>query len=114
MFCPYCLFYDILLIDSILFSHAEISICNGDSLLIEGLYQHASGTYYDTLMSQAGCDSIVEIQLIVIPPLNISSVNYTICNGDSVFLAGQYQNNAGIYYDTLSSIMVVIVLLKQI
>ncbi len=41
------------------------AICNGDSILLGGEYQLASGTFYDTLRASTGCDSIVATDLTV-------------------------------------------------
>ena len=41
------------------------AICNGDSILLGGGYQLASGTFYDTLRASTGCDSIVATDLTV-------------------------------------------------
>ncbi len=41
------------------------AICNGDSILLGGEYQLASGTFYDTLRTSTGCDSIVVTNLTV-------------------------------------------------
>lgn len=37
----------------------QISLCPGDSLLINGMYVSTAGTYVDTLQSMYGCDSLV-------------------------------------------------------
>lgn len=43
------------------------SLCEGDSLFLGGAFQKQSGTYYDSLTTQAGCDSIIIHQLLVNP-----------------------------------------------
>jgi len=78
------------------------SICNGDSILLEGSYQTTSGTYYDTLVSVNGCDSVIATALIV-NPVYVINLNTGICQGDSIFLVDNWQDTSGIYYDTLSS-----------
>ena len=67
-----------------------------------GSYQFISGTYYDTLISSAGCDSVLQTNL-TIDPLNYNVELLTICNLDSTYLQGQYQTLPGSYYDTLVS-----------
>ena len=42
-------------------------ICQGDSIFLEGAYQTTGGTYTDTLLAAAGCDSIIETNLTVNP-----------------------------------------------
>ena len=82
----------------------SLQICTGDSVLLEGQYQTTSGTYFDTLQTIIGCDSIISTSLTVVP-LPSSNHNLSMCAGDSVFVGGQYQTSAGTYYDTLTSMM---------
>ena len=79
------------------------SICQGDSVLIYGNYQSVAGTYYDSLQTINGCDSVLSITLSV-NPVYLSNTNDTICQGDSVLIYGKYENTAGVYYDTLQTI----------
>tara|TARA_B100001093_G_scaffold513996_1_gene587080 strand:- start:1601 stop:7132 length:5532 start_codon:yes stop_codon:yes gene_type:complete len=88
--------------DTVLYGTTSASVCNGDSLLVGGSYQNISGTYYDTLISSAGCDSILQTNL-TIDPLNYTVDVLTICNLDSTYLEGQYQTTTGSYFDTLVS-----------
>jgi hypothetical protein len=85
-------------------SLAAINVCNGDSVMVFGHYQHAAGIYYDTLQSIYLCDSVISQQLIVHAPSVTTLPAITLCNGDSVMVFGNYQHAAGIYYDTLQNI----------
>src|SRR5690606_15540869 len=79
------------------------TICQGDSILIGGTYQNTTGTYYDSLQTINGCDSILATTLAVTP--TYFSNNYdTICQGDSILIGGAYQSIAGTYYDSLQTI----------
>ncbi len=80
----------------------EYLICEGDSFFVGGGYQTTSGTYYDTLQTSAGCDSILAWDLFVIPS-DITIVPVTICEGDSFLAGGAYQTQSGTYFDTLSN-----------
>ncbi len=63
------------------------SICIGDSLLIYGTYQNASGLYYDSLQSINGCDSLLSTLLTVnpLPMISIASFNPdTLCDNGGV------------------------------
>lgn len=42
-----------------------VAVCNGDSVFVGGFWQTEAGTYYDTLQSVYGCDSVVETVLSV-------------------------------------------------
>ncbi|MFK7809913.1 MAG: gliding motility-associated C-terminal domain-containing protein, partial [Saprospiraceae bacterium] len=83
-----------------LFSSSIVSLCTGDSLFVGGAYQFESGTYLDiyTGSSGAACDSIVETVLQFIPEIETFE-NYTICEGDSLFLFNEYYST-----DTILSV----------
>lgn len=87
---------------STLTNQQNVSICDGDSYMAAGALQTQAGTYYDTLSSHVGCDSIVITQLSIIQP-STSSTTLSICAGDSVFVGGAWQSTAGSYADTLVS-----------
>lgn len=77
------------------------NICAGNSIFLQGAYQTQPGTYYDTLTTGSGCDSIIITTLTV---TGISSASTAeICEGQSIFLQGNYQVFPGTYYDTLAT-----------
>ena len=92
-----------LIVKSIAIFADSFALCYGDSIFIHGNYVNAAGIYYDTLTASNGCDSIISTTLTVNPTV-FETTFAAICNGDSIFLAGNYQNTAGIYYDTLASV----------
>ena len=79
------------------------AICSGQTYLFNGVNLSQSGTYYDTLQTTRGCDSIITLNLTVANQIN-SSVQQSICSGDSVLFNGVYITQAGSYNDTLPSI----------
>lgn len=81
----------------------QVAICAGDSIMIAGAYQSQEGTYYDTLASSNGCDSIIANTLMVFST-DESLQQATICDGDSLFIEGAWQFYSGIYFDTLSNV----------
>jgi len=85
-------------------NNQNISICQGDSVLLGGNYQNISGTYNDTISggNTFGCDSIIVTNLTV-NPVPTTPQTFAICQGDSILLGGNYQNTAGTYYDTLQT-----------
>jgi gliding motility-associated-like protein len=85
-----------------IYSSLSVSICEGDSIFLQGKFRKETGVYFDTLFngSNQGCDSIVETILTVSPKVN-EIVNISICTGDSVFLGGEFQKFSGDYYDTI-------------
>ena len=79
-----------------------LSVCNGDSALINGNYELASGNFYDTATSVLGCDSIT-ITNFTVENLITNSVMANVCYGGSLFLGGAYQTVSGTYIDTLTT-----------
>ncbi|MCW8940791.1 MAG: T9SS type A sorting domain-containing protein, partial [Flavobacteriales bacterium] len=90
-------------VNSSFISNQNTSVCQGDSVLIYGNYQSIAGTYYDSLQTINGCDSVLSITLSI-NPVYLSNTNSTICQGDSILIYGNYQSIAGTYYDSLQTI----------
>jgi gliding motility-associated-like protein len=80
--------------------NTSIDICNGDSVLIGGVYQTIAGIYNDTLQSVSSCDSIISTTLNVLPAY-FYNISVDICVGDSVLVGGVYQTVAGTYNNTV-------------
>lgn len=78
------------------------SICNGDSILLEGSFQTTTGIYTDSLQTTSGCDSIVITNLTINPTYQISQ-NLEICQGDSILIGGTFYNSSGNYPNLLQS-----------
>ncbi len=55
-------------------SDTTYTICNGDSLLLGGLYQNTAGIYYDTLVNYLGLDSVISSTLVINPPITTTAV----------------------------------------
>ncbi|MBI4648982.1 MAG: SprB repeat-containing protein [Bacteroidia bacterium] len=47
-------------------------ICEGDSIFLSGSWQSAGGSYYDTLITALGCDSVIVTELTVNPVYNLT------------------------------------------
>ena len=73
-----------------------MSICKGDEVEIFGKVETEAGLYSKTFTSRAGCDSLVQIQLQVVEGKN-SQETITICEGESVLIFGESQNEPGPY-----------------
>ena len=76
------------------------TICNGQSYLFAGNSISAPGTYFDTLINQFGCDSIVELTLTVVSN-SVSNLNINICQGSTFIVGSNAYNVSGTYSDTL-------------
>ena len=83
--------------------NVNLNICQGDSIYLEGGYQTTPGTYYDTLFSIYGCDSISTASLSVTQSYDYITTNY-MCHGDSIWAGGMYQTTSGIYQDFLQTV----------
>jgi len=59
----------------------DITVCNYDSIFAEGEWHYSSGTYYDTLLSYVGCDSVIVTNLIVRPKID---KDFYVSSGDSL------------------------------
>jgi gliding motility-associated-like protein len=67
-----------LVVHPIVFHTRDVHICQGDNFYTGGNHQSSTGIYVDTLVSSAGCDSILTTNLTVHPrPTAIFSANPT-------------------------------------
>ncbi len=55
-------------------SEQDTSICEGDSIFLENNWQTTAGTYYDTINSYLGWDSIVNTHLEILPTAPTPSI----------------------------------------
>ncbi|MCL2132321.1 MAG: T9SS type A sorting domain-containing protein, partial [Lentimicrobiaceae bacterium] len=85
-------------------ANLAVSICEGGDYYFKGAYLTTAGTYYDTLQSLSGCDSIVELDLQVVAQY-LTPIAAAICDGGTYLFAGQTLSTAGVYYDTLTSVL---------
>ncbi len=78
-------------------NNVTATICSGQSYYVGNFTYSSTGQYMAMLVSPAGCDSIVNLDLTVLPPVQ-NSVSATICSGNSYYVGnftysttGQYQ-----------------------
>ncbi|MEM6397326.1 MAG: M43 family zinc metalloprotease [Bacteroidota bacterium] len=81
------------------------SLCSNDSLLIGGQWFQAPAVLLDTLQDVRGCDSIFSISLELLDNAVLVEEALAICNGDSIFIAGDWQTESGIYTDSLVGVL---------
>jgi len=89
-----------LTIDNFMFNNPPIMICQGDSALIYGIYQNTSGTYYDSLQTINGCDSVLSTTLTVNPLPNVTLNNFnpdTICSNTNAVTLPNGSPSGGVY-----------------
>jgi len=80
------------------------TICNGESYDFYGTVLTTAGTYTDTIFVTSGCDTIVTLNLDVLP-YQTKTINDTICNGESYDFYGTVLTTAGTYTDTIIAIL---------
>lgn len=78
-------------------------ICEGQSFKWRGKTYKQEGTYYDSLISSLGCDSVYCLKLEIAPNYKIDEYD-TICQGENYTWHGNTYTVAGTYYDHLNSI----------
>ncbi|MFQ5445534.1 MAG: SdrD B-like domain-containing protein, partial [Saprospiraceae bacterium] len=91
-----------LTVHSVAMTNLSQTICPGQSYLFGGQFLTVAGTYFDTLATVNGCDSVVSLFLDVLPPAS-STVNAEICAGSGYSFHGTPLTNGGTYVDTLAS-----------
>ena len=77
-------------------------ICQGESLLFQGEYLTTQGTYSANLQNTFGCDSIVVLELGVLPT-HLTSLSDSICEGEVYFFEGVGISQPGSYSVTWSN-----------
>ncbi len=80
----------------------DVSICQGETYSVGGSTYNSSGVYQDILMASTGCDSIVNLDLTVIPTAE-TFLTEEICDGGSFEVGLSSYTMQGNYVDTLSS-----------
>ena len=86
-------------INPIYSTNVPIEICEGEDYLAGGMLQTLTGTYYDTLLTIDGCDSVIITDLLV-HPIYQDTLEIEICNGEEHLAGGILQTTTGTYYDT--------------
>lgn len=81
----------------------EAQICEGEVYSFDGQSLSQSGIYTAQLTSSSGCDSIVELTLIV-TDLLVSDLEAFICEGEMYAFGGHWLDSSGTYSDTLISV----------
>ena len=77
-----------------------LSICKGQSITFNGIVRRTTGLYRDTLTTTLGCDSFINLNLLV-KDTTSQTLNLSICKNKPVLFNGIYLNTAGFYRDTL-------------
>ncbi len=81
----------------------KATICAGDSITVGSVKYGTAGNYTATLVAANGCDSTVNISLVVLGNNDTSRIAESICEGGSVTVGGQTFTTAGLYYVTVTN-----------
>jgi gliding motility-associated-like protein len=80
------------------------TLCNNLPKTFNGQNLALAGVYRDTFMNAVGCDSHIFYHFIPKPSYE-TPLSRTICANDSSLFGGKYRKLAGVYYDTLKTIL---------
>ncbi|MEL7020808.1 MAG: hypothetical protein AAGK47_04320, partial [Bacteroidota bacterium] len=84
-------------------SELDTTICAGEIVYVGGFAYAETGTYTHVIPTDAGCDSLVTLHLVVTPAAT-SYLASEICAGTSfTYFDGQVFDTPGTYYDTLTA-----------
>ena len=78
------------------------SICEGSSFTFGGQSIISAGLYADTLQTVQGCDSIIILNLRVLP-VTKDTIYQQICSGNVFLFGGQVVTSSGIYTETFGN-----------
>ncbi len=81
-----------------------LTICSNDSVVVGSTVHNTAGLYTDTVLTSAGCDSVVITDLSVLPAYNSNFPSVTICPGDSALIFGNYETVAGMYVNNMTAL----------
>ncbi len=102
--CDSVVVHTIVALPEILDTYLNGNLCFGDSVLIAGQYEFQSGTYPEIVSSVSGCDSIIIHTVTLLPEIVNTYMSNSLCFGDSIPIAGQYESQSGTYPETVSSV----------
>jgi len=88
-------------VEDIALSTLEVEICEGNSFSFDGIEIFQSGMYWDTIVKEGNCDSIVGINLVV-HPFVLDTLEYTSCDVALIVLnENDTVTQSGVYIDSI-------------
>jgi gliding motility-associated-like protein len=89
--------------DNFVVENIDTTICQGQSLIVNGVTYAASGLYNDTAFYfGSGCDSVQYVIDLQIDNFSITNIDTILCFGESLTVNGLTYNASGFYQDTLA------------
>ena len=79
------------------------SICRDGTFDFNGQSLDTVGVYFDTLVSSIGCDSFIQLELMVIDSF-VTRLDEDLCMGETFVLNGRNLTESGTYREVLSSV----------
>ncbi|WMJ72628.1 T9SS type A sorting domain-containing protein [Cytophagaceae bacterium ABcell3] len=73
----------------VVYDENVLTICDGDSVFLQGQYQFVEGVYFDTLTAASGCDSIIKTELFINIPPSVDLEDVEVCSGEEVVLLAE-------------------------
>ncbi len=77
--------------------------CAGTPYLLNGQSYNMAGSYVQNLAAVNGCDSVLTLELSIVPSLN-GSLSAQLCSGTAYVLNGQTYTTAGSYVQNLTAV----------
>lgn len=75
----------------------DTAICKGERIYLQGDFRTTGGSYYDTLLTPLGCDSIITTNLTILG-VDTTQVTTSICQGDTIVIGGTPRTQSGKYF----------------
>ena len=83
----------------------SVTICHGETYTWNGRTYSTAGEYSITLSNINGCDSVVTLQLTILPEMLTTEEYVAICHGETYTWNGQDYATEGAYTANLSSVL---------
>ncbi|MCH2083407.1 MAG: gliding motility-associated C-terminal domain-containing protein [Saprospiraceae bacterium] len=93
--CDSIIYLELVLLDNIQ-EEITVYICDGENYEFAGLSYEQAGIYSATFTSATGCDSMVQLNLDVLPHYELEET-IQICEGETITLGNQQVSTAGTY-----------------
>lgn len=90
-----------LLVEDVLIESATVELCEGESFTVGNSVYTTTGQYQNDFITPEGCDSSFFLNLTV-HPLKSTTLNPSICNGESFSMGGVEYTTTGTYQTTLT------------
>ncbi len=88
----------------VLSSISGVAICEGTTIFFNNQSLTTAGIYKDTLSNVSGCDSIVSLQIIILP-IERDTLDESICDGTNYLLNGTSYTTGGTYSENFISVL---------